>query len=93
MSNVVTLEWEDRVGYIRRTLPVGTRCPQCGSRAHRRIDVRKRCLNAVFTPVECLRCVPLSWYAWHGMGEPAGPVERPSLFQRVRRFFTGPGTA
>lgn len=59
----VELDWGDKHGFIRRKLPAADSCPQCGARAYRLLDVREECTNEALEPVECIRCVPLSWYA------------------------------
>lgn len=52
------LEWDDCVGFIRRTLPIDRFCTQCGSMNFKRLDTHKRCTHPDYVPVQCLSCVP-----------------------------------
>lgn len=84
----VEIDWGDRIGFIRRTLPVAASCPQCGAKAYRQLDGRNECTNEDHEPVECMRCVPLAWYA-RPRGHAARPIVPPpaarrSLLTRVR---------
>lgn len=85
----VELDWDDQVGFIRRTLPVAFACPDCGCKGYKRIDTKARCKHVLYFPVECIRCsfwravpkAPASSSATVAAARPR------SLRAKVKRFF------
>lgn len=88
---LVVLDWADRVGFIRRSLPIDRFCTQCGSPRFKRLDTHEKCEHRDYVPVQCMSCTP-SESTWRALPKKPGTDEadapRRSLRARVKGFVT-----